>query len=127
MRHPRLLALAGATLLAACSALQYHPGDGFAETLQFAEAAVPAAQLDVARMYADPDAYPASHGRAADRLQAAKWCYIVSNGPPAPPPPDTIAGASCSAILAATSPQDRGLARMLARNWLAGPLSYIDR
>jgi hypothetical protein len=127
MRHPVPLALAVATLLAACSALHYHPGDGFAETLQFAQAAVPAAQLDVARMYADPDAYPASLGRAPDRLQAAKWCYILADGPPPPPPPGTVTGESCSAILAATSPQDRSLALMLARNWLAGPQGYIDR
>ena len=66
--------LAALLALGGCASLAHHADDSFEHTQQLAEAADPDAQLDLARMFADPAAWPQAAGMPAQPGLAAMWC-----------------------------------------------------
>jgi hypothetical protein len=117
-----LFSLAALAVLAGCASLAHHPDDSFAHTAALAEADDPDAQLDLARMYADPAAWPQAADRQPDPTRAAEWCIIVSWGPP-PTPAALARGPSCEQILAAFPPYVVSAGSYLASVRLEGPVS----
>jgi hypothetical protein len=108
-----LLALGG------CAEFVHHPGDSFAHTEALANAGQADAQLDLARMYADPAAWPQTRGRPPDPVKAAKWCIIVqTKGLEAPSPAALARGPSCEQIMATLPPSAVFLGNGLATGWL---------
>ena len=116
------ISLAAVLALGGCAALAHHPDDSFAHTAKLAEAEEPDAQLDLARMYADPAAWPQAAGRQPDPVLAAKWCVTVSWGP-APTPAALARGPSCEQILAAIPPHLVSQGLYLANVRRAGPIN----
>ena len=92
------LALAVVLALGGCASLAHHADDSFAHTAKLAEAAEPDAELDVARMYANPAAWPQAAGQQPDPVLAAKWSTLENWGP-APTPAALARGPSCPEIL----------------------------
>ena len=119
------LSLSTLVALGGCAALVHHPSDSFAHTQALAEADEPDAQLDLARMYADPAAWPQMAGRQADPVLAAEWCTIVSWG--LSPTQATLArGPSCRQILATLSPEAVATGGYLANEQRAQSMSRGD-
>ena len=95
--------LAALAVLAGCAGLAHRADDSFLRTQQMARFGDPDAQLDLARMFADPAAWPQSGGMPPNPVLAAFWC-AASEGEP-PPTPQTVArGPSCQQIMAALPP-----------------------
>ncbi len=107
------LALAVVLALGGCASLAHHADDSFAHTAKLAEAAEPDAELDVARMYANPAAWPQAAGQQPDPVLAAKWCTLESWGP-APTPAALARGPSCPQILATLPPASVSMGLYLA-------------
>ncbi len=105
--------LAALLALGGCASLAHHADDSFAHTQKLAEAADPDAQLDLARMYADPAAWPQAAGRQPDPVMAAMWCTILKVQPP-PSPAALARGPSCQQIMASIPPQAANLGAYLA-------------
>jgi hypothetical protein len=112
--------VAALVALGGCAALQHHPDDSFAHTAKLAEAAEPDARLDLARMYADPAAWPQAAGRQPEPALAAKWCVILSAGP-VPTPAALARGPSCQQILASLPPETVAMGEYLASVQREGP------
>ncbi len=113
MTPPLALALAVVLALGGCASLAHHADDSFEHTAKLAEAAEPDAQLDLARMYADPAAWPQAADRQPDPVLAAKWCTLVGWGP-SPTPAALARGPSCQQILASLPPAAVGMGIYLA-------------
>jgi hypothetical protein len=117
--HPavRLAALA---LLAGCAGMGYQTGDSYAHTQALATMSDPDAQLVLARMYADPAAWPQMQARQQDPVQAAKWCLVYQRqGRPARP--DTLAqGPSCEQIVARLPADAVSVGQWLALQYTEG-------
>ena len=94
-----LLALAG------CAGLGYQVNDSYLHTRALAESSNPDAQLALARMNADPASWPQMQGKAANPVEAAKWCTVVDDTPaPRPDPALQARGPSCQQIMASLPP-----------------------
>lgn len=118
------LALLG--MLAGCAGLAHQEDDSFLRTQQLARFGDPDAQLDLARMFADPDAWPQSRGMPPDPVLAAHWC-AASEGE-LPPRPDTVArGPSCQQIMASLPPDAVSAGRFMDYERRLRPHIFLAR
>jgi len=111
MSPHRVVPLLALLTLGGCASLGYHTTNSFANTRAWASVSDPNARVALARMYADPDAWPQSRGRRANPVQAAKWCLIYQMQHVAADPAILASGPSCEQILASLPPEavNRGL------------------
>ena len=96
----KVIVLAAVAALAGCSTLGYQPTDSYLHTRAAANLGNTNAQLDLARMYADPAHWPQMQGRKPDPVRAAKWCYIFQSQQVTADPAVAARGPSCQQILA---------------------------
>jgi TPR repeat protein len=113
------IALAALAALAGCASLSHQADDSFLRTKEFAAQGQPDAQLDLARMYANPAGSPQTRGMQPDAVQAAKWC-IIAQARQQPTPAALARGPTCQQILTSL-PSDAVAAGMVeADEWVEG-------
>jgi hypothetical protein len=111
--RPQAMVLAAVVTLAGCATLGYQPTDSYLHTRAAAELGNTNAQLDLARMYADPAQWPQMQGRQPDPVRAAKWCYIFQSQNVTADPAVAARGRSCQQIMASLPPDavNQGIGR----------------
>jgi hypothetical protein len=120
----RVVPLLALLALGGCAALGYQATDSFAHTRALADVGNADARVALARMYADPAAWPASRGRRPNPVQAAKWCAIYQIQHVAADPAILASGPSCEQIMATLPPEAVNSGTGLATGYFEGPVEY---
>ena len=126
MTRSQVASLAALAVLAGCAGGMHQADDSFQRTQQLARLGDPDAQLDLARMFADPAAWPQSRGMPPNPVLAAHWCAATEGEQP--PRPETVArGPSCQQIMAALPPEAVTAGRLLHTERRLRPHFFADR